>query len=588
MKNQRKIKYNNISNLLIISVILVLLNVLSNYVFFRLDLTAEKRYTLSDVTKDYLKNLDDIVFFKVYLDDDDLPPGFKRLRNSLKEMLDEFIVYGGENIQYEFINPNESKDEKKRKDIYKELYKRGLKPVTLHEQSNEGKSSQKIIFPGVLISYRDRELPLDLLSNNPLKTPEENLNNSVSELEYRLLNTINKLRIEYIPTIGFTTDHGELSNRNTYSLKKALSEFYNVKNVKIEENLTSLSERKQIDSSRVGIRNKFELLVIAKPTKPYSEKTKFILDQYLMHGGKIIWLIDGTNASMDSLAHKSFTMALANSINLDDMLFNYGCRVNPDLIQDINCAKIPARSAYAQAGAPQFVPFDWVYFPLLQANQKHPIGKNLDFIFSNFASSIDTVHPEPKVKKTVILSSSKYSKKLMVPIRVSLDILNIKPDKAFFNNPNLITGLLMEGEFRSNFANRIPEEIKNSPEIDFRETSKKTSMAVLSDGDIAYNPVKVTDGRAIPFPTGYDKYSGYAYANPDFILNLVNYMLDDSGIMYLRNREVKLRLLDKNKVKEQGLMWQIINTAVPVILIIIFGILASFIRKRKYTVKQNV
>ncbi len=585
MKNQQKIKYNNIITLLVIFVIIILVNVVASFSFFRIDLTAEKRYTLSDITKDYLKNLDDIVFFKVYLEDDDLPPGFKRLHNSLKEMLDEFIIYGGENIQYEFVNPNSYKDKKKRKEIYKELFKRGLKPVTLHEKDNEGKQSQKIIFPGVLISYRNRELPIDLLSNNPMKTPEENLNNSVSELEYRLLNTIKKLKTEYIPTIAFTTDHGELPNRNTYSLKKVLSEFYNIKTIKLNEDITSLSDRRQTDSNKVMLTNKYDLLVIAKPTKPFSEKSKFILDQYLMHGGKILWLIDGTNASMDSLAHENFTIALANDINLEDMLFNYGVRVNYDLIQDINCAKIPARSMYAQAGAPQFIPFDWVYFPLLKPNNKTPIGKNLDFVFSNFASSIDTVHPDENVKKTVILSSSKYTKKLMVPIRVSLDILNVKPDKRFFNNPNQITGLLMEGKFRSNFVNRIPEEIKNSPLIDFKSKSRKTKMAVISDGDIAYNPVKTTDGKAIPYPTGFDRYSGYSYSNPDFLLNLINYMLDDSGIMYLRNREIKLRLLDKNKIQENGVFWQIINTLVPVILIIIFGIISAIIRKRKYTVK---
>ncbi len=583
--NRRNLKYNNIIQLAMVFAIVIALNFVANFVFTRFDLTAEKRYTLSDITKKYIENLDDIVFCKIYLDGDDLPPGFKRLKNSLKETLDEFIIYGGDNIQYEFINPNAEQNKKKKEAIYKELYKRGLMPISLNEQDDEGKVSKKMIFPGMLVTYRDRELPLDLLSNNAMKSPEENLNNSVSEIEYKLLNTFNKLKSEYIPTIGFTTDHGEIGFENSYSVKKALSEFYNIKNVQLDENITSLADRSEIDSLRTRITNKFDLLVIAKPTKPFSEKDKFILDQYIMNGGKILWLIDGVNVSMDSLAHKNFTVALSNDINLDDQFFNYGFRVNHNLLQDLQCAKIPAKSTFGGNGRPQFIPFDWIFFPLLQPTDKHAVGKNIDVLLTSFVSSIDTVHPDKNVKKTVMLSSSEYTKKLNVPIQVSLDLLNVKPEKMFFKDAHQITGLLLEGKFRSNFIDRVPSEIRNSSVIKFKEQSKETKMMVLSDGDIIYNPVKVVDGKKIPYPAGTDKFTGYSYANNDFILNAVNYLLDESGIMFLRNRQIKLRLLNKDRVKSEGIFWQTINTVVPVFLIIILGFVLKFVRKRKYTVK---
>ncbi len=584
--NRKSIKYNNLIQLVLVLSIIILLNFLANFIYTRFDLTAEKRFTLSDITKDYVRNLDDIIFFRIYLDGDDLPPGFKRLKNSLKETLDELRLIGGENIQYEFINLNTTKDKKKKEELFNEIYKRGLLPITLNETTEEGKESQNIIIPGAIVTYQERELPLDFLSNNQLKTPEENLNNSVSELEYKLMNIIQKLRSEFIPTIAFTVGHGELSYENTYSTRKALSEFYNITNIELNENISSLSDRIKIDSSKTRLTNKYDVLVISKPTKPFSEKDKFILDQYLMRGGKILWFIDGVSVSMDSLAKSNFTIALSNDLNLEDQFFNYGFRVNHDLLQDIQCAKIPAKSTFGGNGRPQFVPFDWLYFPLMKPTDKSPIGKNLDFIFSNFASSIDTVHESKNVKKTVILTSSEYTKKLNVPIQVSLDLLNVKPEKMFFKNSYLTTGLLLEGKFKSNFSNRIPSEIKNSSEINFKEESKKTKMIVISDGDIIYNPIKITDGKKIPYPAGFDKYSGYNYANSDLILNAVNYLIDDSGIIYLRNRQIKLRLLDKTKVSENGLFWQIINTIIPVIIIIILGFILNIIRKNKYTIKQ--
>ena len=571
---------NNIIGFLLLLFIVIVVNVLSEFKFFRLDLTAEKRYSISEISTSQLEKLDDIVFLKIYLDGDNLPPGFKRLKTSLKEMLDEFIIYGGDNIQYEFINPNKESDKDKREAIHKELYQRGLVPITLYEKDEEGNNSEKVIFPGIIASYKGRELAIDLLSNNPLKSQAENLNNSVSQLEYNLSSTIENLQKEYIPTIGFTTDHGELSNANTYSIKKALSDFYNVQNVAINENLSSLSERKELDSNKIRFRNKYELLFIAKPTKAFSEKDKFILDQFIMHGGRIVWLIDGTTANMDSQAHSSSSMALPINLNLNDQFFNYGVRINNDLIQDLLCAKIPAKPVYSGKGRSQLVPFDWLYFPLINPTINHEITNNLDMIFSQFASSIDTVHPDPLIKKTILLTTSKYTKTIESPLRVSLDLLNIIPDKNFFTKQNVPIAVMLEGSFRSNFLNRVPVAIKSSPLIDFKGESSDTKMMFISDGEIIKNPTKTINGKEMPYPTGYDIYSQITYANKDFS---ADYLLGNSGTIYLRNRQITLRLLDKTKITESGNTWKIINTAIPVILIIFFGIIINFIRKRRFT-----
>lgn len=549
--------------------IIVLLNVISVFVFHRFDLTSEKRYTLSPSSKTILKNLDDIVFVKVYLDGD-LPVGFKRLKNALKELLDEFRNNTNANIEYEFINPSESSDKKTRNEIYRQLYKKGLNPSNLEDKGEDGAQIQKVIFPAALLTFRNEEIPINFLKNNPALSAEQNLNNSIQDLEYALIDALRKARITQKKKIAFIEGHGELNRYQTEDAALALAEYYSVKRLTLHGQIKSL--------------NDFDAIIIAKPDSGFSEADKYIIDQFIMNGGKVLWLIDYVKVEMDSLSSSGSTMALVNEINLSDQLFKYGVRINPDLIQDLQCAQIPVNTALAGAQA-KWSPTPWPYFPILISYSKHPSTKNLDVIKTEFVSSMDTVGENYNIKKTILLTTSKYTKSFSTPVNVRLDVLQKRPDVRQFSSQFLPVAVLLEGKFASVFRNRIPADLVESKEIGFKEESAPTKMVIVSDGDIIRNLVKETGGKSYPIPLGTDKwFSKIFYAgNKQFIVNIMNYMLDESGTMIIRNRELELRILDKAKINEEKYFWQFINIVVPISVIILFGIGLAWSRKRKYT-----
>lgn len=567
MGKRKQIKRQNIIGFLITLIIILLANYIVSFVHFRLDLTAEKRYTLTDQTKELLKNLDDIVYFKVYLDGD-LPAGFNRLKNSTKELLDEFRVYGEDNVHYEFINPSEIKDKKSRDELYKQLYEKGLNPTNLQEKDEEGKTSQKIIFPGAIVTFQSKEMAVNLLKNNISLSPEVNLNNSIQDLEYEFVRLINRMSSKKTQRIAFIEGHGELSDIQVADITNALFEFYGVKRVKIDEKLDAL--------------NDFDVIIIAQPDTTFSEKDKFIIDQFIMHGGKSLWLVDAVKIDLDSLAYTNSTIGMVNFTNIEDQLFKYGVRVNPVLIQDLQCAVIPINTALVGA-PPQFAPSPWYYFPLLSPPSSHPITKNLNMLKSEFANTIDTVGEDLNVKKTILLYSSKYSKTISAPARVSLDIMKYEPDKRMFSSPFLPMAVLLEGEFESLYKHRLTIDIAGNRDIGFKDLSDTTKMIVIADGDMIRNLYRTENGRQTPYPLGYDRYTGQTYGNKEFILNAINYLCDDSGLLSLRAREIKLRLLDRAKIMDERLKWQLINTVFPVLIIIIFGIILGIYRKRKYS-----
>jgi ABC-2 type transport system permease protein len=576
MNNKRKkIKYNNSIQLLISLLIIILLNVVSQFLYTRFDLTTEKRYTLSDATKKFLKNLDDVVLFKVYLEGD-FPAGFKRLKSETKEMLDEFRAYS-KNIEYKFINPSEGKDKKAVKNFYKQLMNKGLEPTNLQVKTNEG-TSQTIIFPGAIVSYKDKEMPLQLLTSQQGAPAEVSLNNSIQGLEYNIANVIRKISIREKSKIGFITGHGELSEEQTADILYTLSDYYDVQRVSIKGKINSLGERSEKTGKFV---NKFKAIVIAKPDSAFPEKDKFLIDQYIMRGGKVIWLVDPVMATMDSLrkSYQTETLGFANNINLDDMLFTYGVRINTNLLLDLNALPIPVITG--QVGdQPQQSMLPWYYFPLVSPASNHPIVNNLNVVKCEFASSIDTVGNR-EISKVILLTTSKYSRTLNTPVRISLDILYKKPDPRMFNKANLPLAVLLEGIFTSNFKGRVaPEILEDKERFDFRETSDKTSMIVISDGDIIKNQLHYSKGY--PLPLGYDQYTNQTFGNKDFILNCIDYLCDESGLMTVRSRELKLRLLDKTRINNNKLSIQITNVAVPVLIVLIFGIIMIIIRKRIY------
>ena len=555
-------KKRDILSLLLAFIILILMNFLGSFIFHRFDLTSEKRYTLSDVTKKILGDLNDVVYVKVYLEGE-FPAGFKRLSNETKEMLDEFRAFSNDNIEYQFINPSLSADKKEQNDIYKQLYEKGLQPTNLEVKSETG-TSQQILFPGAIVSYKGREVPWQLLKTNLGQSPEGQLNNSIQALEYEFASCIRNLTTFLKPQIGIIDGHGELDTLALYDIKNALGEFYILKRIQINEQLKAL--------------HGFKAIIIAKPDTSFSEKDKFIIDQFVMNGGKILWAIDPLNTSIDSLRKSGGTIAIPFDLKLDDLLFKYGLRLNTNIIMDLQSSVIPVNKAYV-GQQPRFELMPWIFTPLIAPTSNHPIVKNLDIIKMEFASTIDTVEAKG-IKKTVLLQSSKFSKIINSPVRIDMRMVNMRPDENQFNNSHQFLAVLLEGEFESVFKNRIPPKIANDSAIGYKYKGVASKMIVISDGDIIRNEVQYSANKS--FPLGYDIYTKQTYGNKNFILNCVNYLCDDSGLISVRSRELTLRLLDKKKIKTERLKWQIINTALPLFALFLFGIIHNIIRKRKY------
>jgi ABC-2 type transport system permease protein len=577
-KTKKDPKSDNIIQLVSGLIIIILLNVIGSYIFTRFDLTNEKRFTLSSSTKQMLRETDDIIYFKVYLEGD-FPSGFKKLSQSTREMLDEFRAYS-DNIQYEFINPTASEDAKVRKDVYDRLVEQGLEPTDIAVRTKEGQKQQSI-FPSALVTYKGRTVPVSLLANQLGAAPDAIINNSVQALEYSLVSAIRKLSVVTKPRIAFIQGHSELSKLETADIAIALSDYYNIEYVDIKGQLNSLTERVEAEDGKFNIINKFKTIIVAKPDSVFSEKDKFIIDQFVMRGGKVLWLIDPVFATMDSLQKTNTTIGITQDININDQLFKYGVRLNSNLIMDLSALPIPMVTGY-MGNQPQFEFFPWPYFPVLTSSSSNPVVKNINAVRTEFISSIDTVGGAG-IKKTVLLKTSKYTRLAQTPVMISLAILGKDPDTRDFADPPQPVAVLLEGKFESVFTNRIPKEISQAPEIGFTGKSEENRMIVISDGDIIKNQVQFANGTYIPLPLGYDRHTGQTFGNKELILNAVNYLSDDAGLMDIRSRELRLRALDVNKARENLLGWQLINILVPVLLVIIFGIIQFALRKRRFS-----
>lgn len=572
----RNIKRNNFLQLGLGLVIIVLLNVIGSHIYTRFDLTTEKRYTLAPATKKLLKNLDDIVYFKVYLEGD-FPSGFTRLSRSTHEMLDAFRAYSPE-IEYEFIDPSKVGNADQVSGFYEELIHKGLNPTELTVKTSSG-TSQRIIFPGALVTYKSRELPIQLLQSQVGQSPETVLNNSIQELEYNISSIIRELTIQSKPAIAFIQGHGELSEPYVYNITEALKNFYTVDRVRLDGKIYSLTKRDSAPDGKILIKNKYKAIIIAKPDSAFTEKDKFIIDQYIMRGGKVLWLVDPVLASMDSLENANQTLGIALNLNLDDQLFTYGVRLNPNLVLDLNC--LPIRIVTGMIGnQPQIEFLPWPFFPIITPTIHQPIVNNLSPVLMQFVSSLDTVGAE-RIKKTILLTTSRYSRILRTPVLISLNMLKEKPDMAEFNQPNIPVAALLEGRFTSVFRNRVPPAILGNPLIGFMDESVATQMIVVSDGDVIRNQLHLTQGY--PLPLGYDQFTRQTFGNKDFIMNAVNYLCDDEGLITARAREVKLRLLDKTRISDNKITWQMVNILVPIFLVSIFSAVQYMLRKRKCT-----
>lgn len=558
MNNQKKQAY---SSLAILILIIIIINFISTFLFFRIDFTKEKRYTLSNASKEFVKNLDDVVYIKVYLEGD-FPAGFKRLRNSTKETLDDLKAYAGSNIEYEFINPTADPNQAVRDEILLQLSKKGLNAINVQVRDDQGQR-QQIIVPGAVVSYRGREVAFQLLQSSTIaNSADEVLNNSITNLEFQIVNNIKKVSSLNRPKIAFSTGHGEIDTFRTADIVKSLREYYEVEFVNISRSIPQ-------DLFP------YKALVIAKPTKFFEEGDKFNIDQYIMNGGRVLWMIDQTNANLDSLNNEQMMITNSYDLNLDDQLFSYGARLNYDLIQDVQCAPIPVVTGNVGA-QPQTELFPWLFYPIFISNSTHPVAKNLDGVRSEFSGTIDTINVSG-ITKSPLLQSSKYAKILNAPVRISMQMLAIEPNPTQFNKQNLITAIALEGKFKSVYKNRL---VAQNDSAKFIEDSKPTRMIVVADGDIIKNYYSEKDSAV--YPLGFDRFSRQSFSNKIFIQNAIDWLADDYNLIEARSKEVKLRLLDKEKIKSQKMKWQLFNIVFPIALIVIVGIYLFYYRKRKY------
>lgn len=550
--------------------ILLLIGILSSYFFARIDLTTDKRHSLSPSTKQMLRQLDDEIYFRIYLDGE-LPAGFKRLQNSVREMLDEFRAYGGDNVQYEFIDPAENPNERARERIFRELYQKGLDPTNLQVKDSDGSTSQKIIFPGIMVSYQGREVAVNILKNHVTASADANLQTSIQSLEYDLTFAINQLQTAEPPIIGFLRGHGELPPEQMDDMSYTLGKFYNLRQVDASVEILKTDSLGQLV---------YKLIVVAQPIGHFPETDKFFIDQYLMHGGSLLWLIDNSTASMDSLSTSREVLATTLDLNLDDQLFCYGIRLNSNLIQDMQCAVIPVNTALV-GQPPKFAPAPWIFSPMITPTATHPMTKNLDMLRIDFACSIDTVGLDGNVSKTPLLTSSKYSRLVPLPSNIDLSIVGDNLQPELFAHSNLQIGVLLEGNFRSAFANR-PLKAEGFEQREFLRQSIPARMIVVSDGDIIRNQFRQNGDQREPLPLGYDRFTGQTFGNKEFLLNAVNYLCGFDELMESRSKEVKLRMLDRPKILEQRHFWQTLNVVLPIVLMGVFGFIFNLIRKKKY------
>ncbi|MBI2966641.1 MAG: gliding motility-associated ABC transporter substrate-binding protein GldG [Bacteroidetes bacterium] len=540
----------------------MIINFIFSFIFIRFDLTSEKRYTLSGATKNLLVAIKDKIYFRVYLEGD-LPSGFRNLRNSTREMLDEFRAHSNGMVEYEFIDPAAIEDPQQRNAFFRELAGVGIEPTSL--QIKEGdKFIQKVIFPGALAASGAIEIPLQLLQNKFAAHPAMALNSSIELLEYELAAAIKKVITKNPARIAFISGHGEYNDLQTEDIFNTLTKSYAVSKIMIDGKLKALD----------GVR----VIVLAGPDSTFTEKDKFIIDQFIMNGGRAIWMIDGTLASMDSLLTGSVTVGVPNVLNLEDQLFRYGVRVNQNLVQDIQASSVPVNAGMV-GGQPQWDLRPWIFFPLLQQAGNHPVVNNLDLVKGDFVSSIDTVSAHG-IKKTPLLMTSKYSRVLNCPVPINLQLVNRIPEESLFNKSFIPVAWLLEGSFVSVFRNRLMPEISGSDLIEFKEKGFFSQMIVVGDADIIRNQVKQSTQTALPL--GYDKWTDRQYGNKNFLMNCIDYLCDDSGLLQVRNRELTLRLLDRSLTGKQRRLWQTVNVVIPPMIIVIFGFLFTFSRRKKY------
>lgn len=546
--------------------LLVILNVASAYIHTRWDLTAEKRFTLSPSTIQLLKHVHEPIQIQIYLSGK-LPAGFRHLAESIRDLLNNFRNYAGPYIQFRFIDPASFPDSARSK-LYDSLVARGIHPYNLQVQLSAAEGySEKLIFPGAIVKNNRQERTIDLLESKMSDNTLASLNNAEALLEYKFANAIYHLQQTHPPLIGYMLGNGEPLDPRVNDALSILSRNYLIDTIPLDR--------------YPYIPQDFKAVVFIKPELPFTTQEKLKIDQYLMHGGKILWFLDDLNASMDSLTNKNSFIAFDKNLHLEDLLFTYGVRINPDLIQDLQCDMIPLVVGSA-GNQPQIQLVPWPYSPLLTPTENSPIVKNINPVLGHFVNSLDTVGT-PGIRKTILLTSSAYSRITGSPVKVSWNDARIKPDPALFQHPFIPAAVLLEGRFRSMFMNRLDQQTIDSLDRVFpqpiADSSVPTAMILVSDGDIAMNAISAKEG---PLPMGNNAYTHVQYANPQFFANCLEYLTDTSGIMQSRNKTFILRQMNTTRIEQQKNLWQLLNLIIPVAFGVLMGWIFQIFRKKSY------
>ena len=552
---------------LVVVISLVIINILANLYNYRFDLTSTKKYTLSNTTKSTLKSIEDIIYFKVYLHGD-IPIEYKLLEKEVKSMIYELRSYC-KFIEFEFIDPSDISNKEYRLGLQKKLYEEGIYPIP-HRNFNNNKMEETWIFPGIIANYKGRKTTISLINESLMTNPEEVINQAVEKLEYHFINAIRNL-VSKKKTIGIVDGHGETTNNSINGFRDLISENYTIKDI-------------NAISGQLNALNNIDCILINNPNSFISEKDKFIIDQFIMKGGRSIWLISGTNASIDSLEKQSQIIAMPKEgLNLNDLLFKYGIRINYDIIQDLQASPIPIITHYIE-DKPQWTFFPWTFFPIISSKNNHIINKNIEPVKCQFPSSIDII--KNKINKKILLETSSLSKKNLAPTLINLESLTEKPQEKLYNDGSQITAILLEGVFESNFINRLPKEIQDNKEIRFKKNTinsenKDTTnkMIVISDGHFISNQFE----KNHHLPIGFDKHTRNQYGNGLFILNCLDYLLDNEEYIHVRNKDISLRILNKQKIEKENSFWIVFNILFPLIIILIIGLINLAFRYRKYS-----
>lgn len=541
----------------IILTAVIAINWLSSFVYYRIDLTEDKRYSISQATVNMLQSLDKDVEVMVYLSGD-FPPGFERLEKATLEMLEEFKVYAGNNLTFEFIDPSDAATQADREENYNELIEMGLVPTNLF--ANEGgKRTEKLIFPGAIVKVDSIYIPVQLLKGNRSSSSEDQLNQSYEGIEFGLASAIKKLTQTERKKIGLAISNTRIAPERFSDLIATLQQEYDVfLDINIPESYDGL-----------------DALVVLKPDIAFSEEEKYKIDQYLVSGGKLLFFTDGVK--IDSIGREG-TFGQPLDLNLQDLFFKWGVRLNYNLIKDLNCAQIPLNVGN-MGDNPQIQPMPWRFFPLINNFGKHPITRNMDAIYTRFISSIDTIQSTGNILKTPLMKTSAYTRTLNAPVFVSYTEARQQPSAEEYNGGEILTGVLLKGTFSSLYQNRIlPSDPRHAT---FNPEGSGGKVILVGDGDLVVNDID--SRREVPYPIGFDRVSRNIYANRDFILNALEFLTDENGLITSRNKEVKVRLLDKVKIHEERFRWQTANLLIPLLVIVFGGLSNILLRRRKFT-----